>query len=114
MFEWFLQFISDDSIRDEFTERGLLPGVSNARLKEVCEERNIPRYQDPVEELDTLPDERGRVYVWSAENPETRRSWLDTLAEYQDFNGEFDALHIVVTDEMELHRLERHELEAYL
>lgn len=96
MFRWLLGLFDDDTLRA------------------ACERRGIDRYQDPVDRLEELPDERGTVYAWQVENTERQRSWLSTLAEYQDRYGEFDALHVVITDREELHRLNAEELEAYL
>ena len=83
-------------------------------IQEACEVLDIPRWQQPVEALETLADESGRVYVWQVESEADRQGMLRKLDAYEDEHGEFKAIHAVITDESELYQLNKHQVEAYL
>ena len=113
-----LPHVSDTALIAECEKRTIPTGIpdhiSDTVLLRECENRDLPRYEDPIDRLEKLPDERGTAYVWRVETDERKEKWLETLTEYQKNFGEFEALHIVVTDSEELWRLDRNELEGYL
>lgn len=96
MFRWLLRRFSDDTIRQE------------------CERRDIPRYEEPIDTLQELEDTQGNIYAWNVDNEEKRNRWLDAMARYQEQNGEFEAIHFVLTNSEELHRFTKDDLEPYL
>lgn len=53
--------------------------LSDDELLELCEQRDIPRYQTPIEAIDSLPDEPGKVYAWFVEGEADRSAMLDRL-----------------------------------
>jgi len=96
MFQWLLTLFSDETITQE------------------ADNRDIPRFQEPVDELKELEDTKGNIFAWHVDSEEKRDRWLKALAEYQETNGEFQSVHFVLTDSEELHRLDRDDIEPYL
>ena len=89
--------------------------IDDDNLLAECETRDIPRYQDPVETIQSLEDDQNAVYVWKVEDEQARRNMMQILETHQDEYGGFDALHAVtVNGESELWQLEKEELEGYL
>jgi len=131
MFQWVLNRFSDDTLIQEcnnrdfdesqldrvngaLTERSLIQDAPRQFILEICDERDIPRFQEPVDRLDELEDTKGNIYAWNVDGEEKRDRWLKALAEYQETNGEFKSVHFVLTDSEELHRLDKDDLEPYL
>lgn len=93
----------------------ILPLVSADALKEECDKRNIPRYQDPVESLQSLKDDPEIVYVWKVKDEAHRNQMIEIIENHEHKHGEFEAIHAVTVEgEKELWRLEKEELEGYL
>ena len=90
--QWLARRLPDDVIADE------------------AERRDMPRYKDPVDELEQLDDDPHRVYVWEVSSEERAEGWIKSLEEYRDKHGGFDAIHFVLTDEEDIHRFSRDEL----
>ena len=74
----------------------------------------LPAYQEPIDKLSELPDTRGKVYCWHVDSEQKRNRWLKALDQYQDRNGVFESLHIVLVDPEELHSLDSDEIKPYL
>ena len=93
----------------------ILPYVSTDALKQECDMRNIPRYQDPVESLQSLKDDPDIVYVWKVKDEAHRNQMIEIIENHEHKHGEFEAIHAVTVEgEKELWRLEKQELEGYL
>jgi hypothetical protein len=131
MFRWLLSWFSVDALVSELNNRdvsdselGRIDGaltreklIHNAPqqfILDICEERGIGRYQEPIEELEQLPDEPGRVYVWHVDSEDKRQGWLQTLSQHERDYGALDALHIVITDKEEMFQMEQEELAGYV
>jgi hypothetical protein len=125
MFRWLLSWFSDEALTSELENRDVEPldvftvpqclsHLSGSALVQACEERGIERYQEPIEELEQLPDEPGRVYVWHVDSEDKRQGWLQTLSQHERDYGALDALHIVITDKEEMFQMEQEELAGYV
>lgn len=72
---------------------------------------DLPAFRDPVDELHTLPDEKGRIYVWTTE---TEREREQVLRWFGESNADPEALHFVLCELEELREIDEQELKPYL
>lgn len=106
------RFLSDERLLELVTERGLVDHLDDETLIQACDTRDIARYQDPVDELESLPDRRGTVYAWVV--PDNRvEDWHKRLLEYDEAVNGLDALHVVITPDDDIRRLDIAELNRH-
>ena len=106
------RFLSDERLLELVTERGLVDHLDDETLIQACDTRDIARYQDPVDELESLDDRAGAVYVWVV--PEARvEDWYQRLGEYDDAVNGLDALHVVITPDDDIRRLDIEDLNRH-
>ena len=95
--------------------RSVLDEFDDETLIQECDRRDIPRYQDPVESLQSLKDDPDIVYVWKVKDEAHRNQMIEIIEKHEHKHGEFEAIHAVTVEgEKELWRLEKQELEGYL
>jgi hypothetical protein len=94
------------------TTDGYLVVDASTEGRDLADTLSLPAYRDPVDELQSLEDKRGKVYLWQCADD----AKADSLLRQFDEAGAsaFDALHIVVADETELRELSKADLEPYL
>lgn len=81
-------------------------------LEEHLDERH---YRDPLETLEELPDEDGRIYYWECETEEAAGQVTDILESYFDreLGRNPNAAHLVLTDVEQLREMDPDELRVY-
>ena len=104
--------LDDDVILEQLVEREIAGHLDDETLIQACDTRDIARYQDPVDELESLPDRRGTVYAWVV--PDNRvEDWHKRLLEYDEAANGLDALHVVITPDDDIRRLDIAELNRH-
>lgn len=85
--------------------------VTQGDKQEIADVLDLPAFRDPVDELYKLPDEKGRIYVWTTE---TEREREQVLRWFGESNAEPEALHFVLCELEELREIDEQELKPYL
>ncbi|MCU4743475.1 hypothetical protein [Natronoglomus mannanivorans] len=73
-------------------------------------------WMDPVEELDELPDEDGKIYCWQVSSDEAGKQMASILREefIEKLGREPKAAHVILTDEEQLRELDPDQLRAHV